>query len=213
MVLDSYRHQADRLLLPVARRMTHIHPNVLTWISLAAVVPAAWLIYVGGRSALLGAFGLVLLSSLMDALDGKVARITAKASARGDLLDHTIDRYADVLIIGGVTFSRYCPTFLGFLALVGVMMTSYMGTQAQALGLGRMYAGYLGRADRLVIVLVALLLQGVVDPSGSLALGPPGLAPTFLGWAMLIFALLGNATAASRGLRIWRGLSRAKREG
>lgn len=213
MVLDSYRLQADRLLLPLARRMTHIHPNVLTWTSLAAAVPAAWLIYVGGRTALLGAFGLVLLSSLMDALDGKVARITAKASPRGDFLDHAIDRYADVLIIGGVAFSRYCPTFLGFLALVGVMMTSYMGTQAQALGLGRMYAGYLGRADRLVILLAALLLQGIVDPGGSLPFGLAGLTLTFLAWTMAIFATLGNATAASRGLRIWRGLSRAKREG
>ncbi len=197
----------------MARRMTHIHPDVLTWISLAAIAPAAWLIYIGGRAALLGAFGLVLLSSLMDALDGKVARITAKASPRGDFLDHTIDRYADILLLGGIMFSPYCSTFLGFLALVGVLMTSYMGTQAQAVGLGRMYGGFLGRADRLVILLVALFLQGVVDPGASLAFGAAGALFTFLGWAMVVFTLFGNATAVYRGLRIWRGLSRARREG
>ncbi len=207
MVLDAYRQQADRLLLPMARRIAWVHPNVLSWVSVGLAAPAGFLIYTGGRGALLGALGLVTLSALLDALDGRVARLTSKASLRGDFLDHTFDRYADILVLGGVMFSPYCPVFLGFLALVGVMMTSYMGTQAQAVGLGRLYAGYLGRADRLLILLFALLLQGAVDPGASFRLGLQPVTFTILGWAMALFAVLGNATAVYRALRIWRGLS------
>ena len=52
-------------------------------------------------------------SSLFDALDGKVARITDSSSARGDLLDHVFDRYSDIFILGGITFSPYCPMEVG----------------------------------------------------------------------------------------------------
>lgn len=209
MVLDSYRQQADRILLPLAQRMSNLNPDALTWASLAAAAAAAPLIFIGGRFPLLAAFALILASALLDALDGKIARITSRASLRGDFLDHTIDRYADILILGGVMFSPFCPPLLGFVALVGVFMTSYMGTQAQAVGLGRLYAGYLGRADRLVILLLAVLLQAILDPTGVLRLGLLPVAFTLLGWAMVIFATLGNATAVFRAVRIWRGLARS----
>ncbi len=213
MVLDSYRQSADRLLMPMARRMARVHPDLLTWGALVGAGLAGWLIYSGGRVALLGAFGLLVISSLLDALDGKVARITAKASPRGDFLDHTLDRYSDIFILGGVAFSIYCSPILGFVALMGVLMTSYMGTQAQAVGLGRMYGGLLGRADRLVIIMVTLLLQGIVDPGGTLRWSPVGTGLTALGWAMALFAVLGNATALYRAARIWGGLRPRKDPG
>ncbi len=211
MVLDAYRRHMDRLLVPLAGRMTHLNPDLLSWLAFAAAAGCGVALAVGGLY-LIPAFLLLAASALLDALDGKVAKMAGRASLRGDFLDHTLDRYADLFILGGVLFSPYAPLPLTLLALLGVLMTSYMGTQAQALGLGRMYGGLLGRADRLIILLVAVALQAGLDPRGRWALGVPSVGFTFLGWAMLLLAVLGHLTAIQRGVRIWRSLSRSRPE-
>src|SRR5437773_7080198 len=106
--------------------------------------------------------------------------MAGKASARGDFLDRVLDRYADVFLLGGVAFNAmYCRLGVGTLALLGVLLTSYMGTQAQAVGQGRVYGGVLGRADCLVLLFVGCLIHwifalscGVVVGVGVLAFGP-----------------------------------------
>ena len=45
----------------------------------------------------------------------------------------------------------------GYLAALLTLFGSYMGTQAQSVGLGRIYGGF-SRADRMVITLVSLLV-------------------------------------------------------
>ncbi len=206
MVLDTYRHLADAVLNPIARRLTNVSPNTLSWggAVFAAFAGVAFL-FPGGWPLVLGAL-FVFLNALLDALDGKVAKITGKASRRGDFLDHVLDRYADVLMLGGIALSPYCPVWLGLLAIVGVLLTSYMGTQAQAVGAGRDYGGALGRADRLVILIVAALLQLGIDPNGLQAFGIDGVRYSVLGWAMALFAVLGNFTALQRAVATWRHL-------
>jgi archaetidylinositol phosphate synthase len=81
-----------------------------------------------------------------------------------------------------------------------------MGTQAQALGLGRAYGGILGRADRLVLLFVGGLIQLVFAPLGNVLVGADGLAFGHLEWFMVLFAVLGNITAIQRAVKIWRGL-------
>lgn len=147
---------------------------------------------------------LVILSGLFDALDGKIARITGKTSKRGDLLDHVLDRYADVIMVGAVAFSAWCNPYLGILAIIGMLMTSYMGTQCQAIGAGRLYSGLLGRADRVVLLSIAPLLQMVfmLFSDGWINIGPITLSAFEL--IMLWFAIVGNITAVQRALKIWK---------
>lgn len=147
---------------------------------------------------------LVIVSGLFDALDGKVARLTGKESRRGDLLDHVLDRYADVIMVGAVAVSAWCDPYLGMLAIIGMLMTSYMGTQCQAIGAGRLYSGLLGRADRVVLLTIAPLLQMVfiLFSEGRVDLGPVSLSAFEL--VMIWFALVGNITAVQRALRIWK---------
>ena len=207
MVLDAYRHLADVVLDPIARRLSGVSPNAL---SAAALVSAGFagisFLFPGGWPLALGAF-FVFLNALLDALDGKVAKIAGKASRRGDFLDHVLDRYADVLMLGGLAIGPYVPVWLGLLAIVGVLLTSYMGTQAQAVGAGRDYRGILGRADRLVILVVAAVLQAGFDPNSIRDLGIEPLRYSVLGWAMVLFAVLGNLTAIQRAVSTWRQLS------
>lgn len=210
MVLDSKRKSADFILEPAARAFVRVDPNVISLISLLLAGLAGALVYLSFDfhtfALLLLAAAVILVSGFLDALDGKVARLAGKAGRRGDFVDHVIDRYADVLMIGAVAFSAWCDPYLGMLALIGVLLTSYMGTQAQAVGAGRHYAGLLGRADRLVLMVVACLAQAVLFllDTVSIDLGPVSL--TAFEVMMLWFAVVGNLTAVQRAYGTWRSL-------
>ena len=207
MVLDAHRGTADRFLLPVANSMLDVDPDRLTWIAFCFAVLAGILFYVGGILFLFAAIICVFLNALFDALDGKIAKMTGKASNRGDFLDHVLDRYADIFMLGGIAFGRYCDFRIGVLAMLGVLLASYMGTQAQAVGVGRDYGGFLGRADRLVILFFFAFFQMVFDPGAIVFLGIDGYGFRILEWGMLLFAVLGNLTAVQRALKTWRKLS------
>jgi len=193
-MLDRYRDNVDWLFTRMAQYTT-VQPNVITALSLIGATLAgfafffsywhAWLLFVGALG--------VLVNGFLDALDGKVARMRGLASPKGDFIDHAADRFADVIIVGGIAASPWCPPLVGITALAGMLLTSYMGTQAQAVGYGREYSGLLGRADRLVILMVAPLVQFVME-GYDLTLFDESL----LTWIMAFFAVVGTITAVQR---------------
>ena len=190
----------------MAARLIHVNPNAVSWAGFVAAVGGGIGFYLGGSGFLAAALFLLLANSYLDALDGKIAKMAGKASARGDFLDHVLDRYADVFILGGVAFNAmYSRLSVGTLALLGVLLTSYMGTQAQAVGQGRAYGGILGRADRLVLLFLGGLIQWLVAPSGGVTWGAGPFTFGPLEWFMVLFAVLGNVTAVQRAVKIWRG--------
>ncbi|WP_455391773.1 CDP-alcohol phosphatidyltransferase family protein [[Eubacterium] cellulosolvens] len=222
MVLNKYRGFAEKILTPVARLLSGLHPNTISTVSLLFALLAGIAFAFSDKSSyedtfkpghyvyIMLAIGsiCVFLNGFLDAVDGRVARMTNRISKRGDLFDHAMDRYADILILGGIMLSPFCDTVLGALAIIGVLMTSYMGTQAQALGCGRDYGGLLGRADRLVILIIAPLLQMWLNyyiPAGRLPL-PGVFSLTILEYTMIWFFIAGNATAIHRGIHSWREL-------
>jgi archaetidylinositol phosphate synthase len=87
------------------------------------------------------------------------------------------------------------PWPIGVLALTGVLMSSYLGTQAQAVGVGRVYAGVLGRADRLVLIMVVGILF-IFFPMTIYGLN-------LLGWLLLLFGVFGHVTAFQRFAYVW----------
>ncbi len=201
MVLDAHRGLADRYLLPIANRMLDVDPDMLTWMAFGFAVLAGIAFYAGGALFLLAAMFCVFFNALFDALDGRIAKLAGKASSRGDFLDHVLDRYADIFMLGGIAFGPYCDFRIGVVAVLGVLLASYMGTQAQAVGIGRDYGGMLGRADRLVILVLAAFIQIIFMIMGF--------GWRVIEWAMILFAVLGNLTAIQRGFSTWRKLSRA----
>ena len=200
MVLDKSRERADPLLTMIAKRFVKVNPDLLTWCALLFSVIAGVFFYFSNAVSEPQNFFLVIgvvfvfLNGLFDAVDGKVAKLTQKASARGDFLDHVLDRYADVFIVGALALSSWCRPPIGLLALVGVLLTSYMGTQAQAVGYQREYAGLLGRADRLVLLIVFPLLQHMM--LGVSVVLPWGV--TVIEVVLVYFAVVGNITALQR---------------
>ena len=145
-------------------------------------------------------------NGLLDALDGKVARLKATESKRGDFVDHVIDRYADVFILAGIALGAHCSVFVGLFAIIGVMLASYMGTQAQALGLRREYRGILGRADRLALLIIVPIIQYILMAL-EVGIAEDLLGYSLIGWMMLYFGIAGNVTAVQRAHLIWKSLS------
>jgi len=206
LVLEARRDLADRVLLPLAERMRGANPNHISWLAFLVAVGAGVAFYVATWWSLLLAILLLFLNAMFDALDGKVAKLTGRETKRGDFLDHVLDRYADVIILGGIALGGYGDVLFGLFAILGVLLASYMGTQAQAVGLGRQYSGLMGRADRLVILWFAAWVQLFGDPSG---LGGGPLVYTPLTLALVLFAVLGQITAVQRAISSWRRLGAA----
>jgi len=201
------RDDAGSVLDPAAKALLKVDPNTLSFVALLIAILSGIALYFSYWSweiLLPLASVLVIVSGFFDAVDGRVARLTGKTSRRGDFLDHVLDRYADVVMIGAVAVSSWCNPYIGILALLGVLLTSYMGTQAQAVGAGRLYSGLLGRADRVVLMFVVPLVQWafMFFGSGWIDFGPFSLSVFEL--MMLWFGIVGNVTAVQRAVEVWK---------
>jgi archaetidylinositol phosphate synthase len=196
---------------PVAKAMIKVHPNYISFMAIIlAAAAGAMLFYSFDHWILLPISAMVVLvSGFLDGLDGKVARLAGIADRRGDFLDHVLDRYADMLMIGGVAVSAWCSPYLGMMALIGVLLTSYMGTQAQAVGAKRMYAGILGRADRIVLSFLVPLVQMVMVLTGHTEVELLGIHFNAFEVMMLWFAVVGNLTALQRAVLTYDWLRKA----
>ncbi|MCL9813901.1 CDP-alcohol phosphatidyltransferase family protein [Natranaeroarchaeum aerophilus] len=201
MTLDQFRSVADRALEPFVALSTRLglSPDAISVLAFLAAVAAGGAYYVAGETAILYLVGAVLvgLNGALDLLDGAVAREQNVDSKAGDLLDHVLDRYADIVIIAGLA-AGIGSYVLGFAAVTGVLMTSYLGTQAQAVGLDRDYGGMLGRADRLAIIGIVTGIAAFVQPTVA------GFGP--IGWLLVLFAVVGHVTALQRFWGAWNDL-------
>lgn len=209
MVLDKHRASLDWWLVPLAKGLRNVDPNSITWVALVSALGAGVVFFASGPARpeyLLLAAGLVIANGVLDLLDGKIAQITGRATPKGDYLDHAVDRFSDVAILAGLAFSPWVDIRLGLAAIVGTLLTSYLGTQAQAVGIGRNYGGLLGRADRMVLLMVVPIVQYAFPQYG-----PPDGAWRFLSvldLMMAYFALVGLLTVVQRFISGLRGFDR-----
>jgi len=202
MTFNTLRPFASKVIEPLADFLVKykVSPDTVSIASLICAFFAGLSFYYSpaSRELILLAGILVILNSIFDALDGVIARKSNRATPRGDFLDHVIDRYSDVFIICSIFFAGYVPWQIGVAAIVGVQLTSYLGTQAQALSLGRYYGGIMGRADRLVVLILAAF--------GNFIFLAPVAGFSILGWAIILIAVTSHITAVQRIFYIWKKL-------
>lgn len=194
MTLDQYRSHAKVYfdpLVAIAIRL-RLTPNFFTIAALVASAAAG--VFFFQKLELWGIVA-VALNAFCDGMDGAVAREMKIQSRRGDFLDHAVDRYADIFIITGIFAGGLVAWQIGVFALTGVLMASYLGTQAQAVGVGRYYGGLLGRADRLVMIMVVGIID-LIMPMSFYGL-------SWLGWMLVLFGIFGHITAFQRFAYVW----------
>ena len=216
MVTEGYRDWARPYIQRLARPFRNWSPDRLSYLALALAALAGGLAGLArwlGAMAFLPVSVLIFFAGLFDVLDGEVARSTGRAGPRGDFLDHVLDRYADLFIVVGLAVSSFSQPLIALAALVSQLLTSYMGTQAQAVHGERDYGGLLTRADRLVILAVVTFLEFDLSLPWPWAPSAPwasflilGVRITVIDAALIYFIVAGQLTAVVRARRAYRSL-------
>ncbi len=156
------RRLALRSMTGLAR--TGVTPNALTTAGVSLCAAAAVLTYFEYRNEIL--FWLAALvfvvGSVLDILDGALARAGGKQSPFGAFLDSTTDRVSEAFVLGAIALvfhRRGNEVALGFTfaAVVGSFLVSYTRARAEALGL-KGDVGIGSRAERVVVITAGLVL-------------------------------------------------------
>ena len=105
---------------------TNITPNQITFFSLLTAVAAA--VSFALSHPLLGGL-LAQFTSILDGVDGEIARLKFLRSNFGEIFDSILDRYADFFIVIGMVYAWYCASgrvaalLVGAAALTGIPLS------------------------------------------------------------------------------------------
>jgi CDP-diacylglycerol--glycerol-3-phosphate 3-phosphatidyltransferase len=169
---------------------TPLTPNVLSWAGFILALGAAALVVTGYP---LYAGIVVLVAGFFDILDGALARLTQRVTPFGAVLDATLDRLSEgVLLLAIMAVFALKSSLLGVLltgaVLVLSQLVSYVRARSEAQGL-ECKVGLFTRAERVVILALGLLLSQFT-PALLIALA-----------VMAVFSLV---TLVQRVVYVWR---------
>ena len=196
---DGARSLARRSVTSLAR--TRVTPNALTAAGVSLCLVAAVLVSLESHDELLfywlGA-ALFVVGSVLDILDGALARAGGKATPFGAFIDSTTDRIGEAFMLGsiGLVFAgegNETALAFAFAAVAGSFLVSYTRARAEALGL-KGDVGFGSRAERVVVI------------TGGLVLAPWGA----LQWAIYLLAATAWITVFQR---IWSVRSQLQARG
>jgi phosphatidylglycerophosphate synthase len=158
---------------PMARLLarTRITPNQMTWAAFGIAL-ASFISFIFGWNIVAGL--LAQLSSIVDGVDGSLARLKGMASTFGGFLDSVLDRYADVLILLGLTLwsianEVYPGIWLaGSLAIAGTICISYTRARIDAKDRHLFDRGLASLASR--DIRLVLIMLGAISGQGFICL-------------------------------------------
>lgn len=194
MGAEEMRAAGRRLLAPVVDLLVRVGvgPSTVTLAGLALTIVAAVFLFYGRFLASAAVF---IAGSLLDALDGEVARRRNAVSRAGAVLDSSCDRIGETLMYGAMiagTAGRLRPgiLLLAPLALGGSYLVSYVRARSEGVGIA-CSVGFLTRTERLVLLSVGLAAAGLLRSAEPLL------------WACAIVAAGSWATGIQRILRVF----------
>ena len=168
---DGYvsRYINRRISDPIAKLLarTRITPNQISFTSFGLAV-LSFLSFIYNWNIAAGL--LAQLSSIIDGVDGSLARLKGMSSAFGGFLDSILDRYADILIMLGLTMwsasNEVYPYvwLVGFLSVTGTIGVSYSRARISAEFRHHFDRGFLSLASRdirlFIVMIGAIIGQG-----------------------------------------------------
>ena len=172
---------------------SRVTPNALTTSGVTLCAVASVLVYFEYRNEILffwlGALVFVI-GSVLDILDGALARQSGKGTPFGAFLDSTTDRVSEGFMLGAIALvfmrdGNEVALAFAFAAVVGSFLVSYTRARAEALGL-KGDVGIGSRAERVVVIVAGLVLA------------PWGVLP----WAISLLAVTAWITVIQRVLSV-----------
>ena len=162
-------HLNRRLSRPLAKLFarTPITPNQISFLSFIVAIGSLSL-FLTGHNVWAGI--VAQTSSVVDGVDGDLARIKNMKSSFGGFFDAVLDRYSDFAILGGLTFwalqfevrfDNMVVIAAGLAATIGSFMISYSRAKAEV-SFGKPFSGLMGylasRDTRLLIIMVGSIV-------------------------------------------------------
>jgi CDP-diacylglycerol--glycerol-3-phosphate 3-phosphatidyltransferase len=166
-VRDGYiggaRRLASRSVTGLAQ--TRVTPNALTAAGVTLCAAAAVLVYFEYRNEIFFYYvggAVFVVGSILDILDGALARQSGKGTPFGAFLDSTTDRVSEAFVLAAIALVFYrhreeVALAFTFAAVVGSFLVSYTRARAEALGI-KGDVGIGSRAERVVVISVGLAL-------------------------------------------------------
>ena len=168
---QAYTDEARRLAAQSMAQLeeARVTPDALTISGVGLCIAgsvAVFFEYLGWGLYWIGAV-LFVVGSVLDILDGALARSRGIGSPFGAFLDSTVDRVGEGFMIAaiGLVLMRHDQMWgvaLAFAAIAGSFLVSYARARAEALGL-RGDVGLGSRAERVVVITTGLVLAPVND--------------------------------------------------
>jgi CDP-diacylglycerol---glycerol-3-phosphate 3-phosphatidyltransferase len=165
-VKRAYTDEARRLASQSMTQLdqANVTPDTLTISGVALCIAGAVTVffeYAGWGFYWIGA-ALFVVGSILDILDGALARSRGTGSPFGAFLDSTVDRVGEGFMIAaiGLVFMRHGQMWalaLAFAAMAGSFLVSYTRARAEALSL-KGDVGLGSRAERVVVITTGLVL-------------------------------------------------------
>ncbi len=153
-MLSRIKNKFSKFFELISKPFLFLEPNYITILGLCFALLVMISFY---YKNLILALIFLILSSLMDAIDGYIARIKGKVSKFGAFLDSNVDRLSDALILLGIGF--YVENLLlSYVALISFFMVSYSRSRAENF-IQRCDIGFAERAERLIIIIISTILE------------------------------------------------------
>jgi len=158
-MLSNLKDRVAKLLEPITDFLAKIgvKPNHLTIFGLVFGFLCAYFIYL--EKFIISAVFLIL-SALMDVLDGALARNRRLMTEFGGVLDSVLDRYVDIAIFFALGFQ--VGWTLAVFAMSGALMVSYTRARAEKV-IPKCDVGIAERGERLILILIGLILPSVLN--------------------------------------------------
>jgi len=162
---SGFRNTIARCLTePVVRVLarTPLTPSAITWLGFILALGAAALVITGHPFA---AGFVVLAAGFFDIMDGALARRIGKVTPFGAVLDSTLDRLSEAVLLVAILVSfggTLSLVLLVFFTLLGSLLVSYIKARAEAVGL-ECPVGLFTRAERVVVLALGLLLSHIAN--------------------------------------------------
>lgn len=163
MVTSKIKHVFIKFLKPIIAFFGKlgIHPNVYTILGLLLSVTAGVLI---ALDYFLYAIILLFLGSIMDFLDGNVARYLGIASKKGGFLDSILDRISDMAVLASFVIGQHVDVITGTIMIIASIMISYIRAKGESLGIKKMAVGLMERTERLFFIGI-LMIVAIAAPN------------------------------------------------
>ncbi|MFW9946983.1 MAG: CDP-alcohol phosphatidyltransferase family protein [Candidatus Odinarchaeota archaeon] len=192
-ILDKFIDRPVKLLIK-----HNVSPNSLSIIGFIFSMATALFISIEGLHypiwwAWIGPF-LMFWAGAFDVFDGEVARRTGHNSQAGAFLDSNLDRISDAVIILSLIFGKLINYLWGYILLFLIIMISYIRARAENMGIEMKGIGFMERAERLIILWFAFIIESWIYYLSYLIYGSPFelFFPTFIivYAGLLIFTIL-----------------------